>query len=125
MYAREKNPPKIACDFRGGPARKKNGFFSDFDGRKNRRFFLHSPFFLWQKKPEIGGNNGSLRAPIVDRRAFTKFYLVKALRSRLSLILRRRIREIQDRDPERTLVSRRKSLAIFYGRRRKERSKYY
>ena len=46
---------------------KKNGFSSDFDtfsssfGRGK-----NSPFFLRKKGPEIGGNNGSLRASILD-----------------------------------------------------------
>ena len=67
----------------------------------------NSPFFLRKKGPEIGGNNGSLRASIFDR---------CPEKTREKNASSGKTRPFSER--KRTLVCRRKSLAIFDGRRR-------
>ena len=82
---------------RGAPIgdRSPEGFFSRAiygSGKKTRVSSTCIFFFSRTSKFPPG-------APIVDRRPFSKFYLERGLRSRLSLILLRRIKEIQDRGP--------------------------
>ena len=84
---------------------KKNGFSSDFDTfSSSEGRGKNSPFFFQKKGPEIGGNNGSFRAPISDRcpEGTSKTRVKKTLRAPISdrCPQKTRVKPSRDRAPE-------------------------